>query len=143
MNPLNFLIGLIILGAFISCEKTLPKEPPPTTIITYYRLQINDNDGKFIHSQIVTGKEVQSFNGNPVSDDGHHECEEHPEHCPIVPIILEYFNISIGEKVILSWKMAAQDNVKDFEIQSSKDGITFKTIAIVFPNYLGEYLIKL
>lgn len=142
MNSFSILLGLIILIAFVACEKT-GKQPTQQVTTTYYRLLINDNDGKFIHSPIVTGKELTSFNGNPVTDDGHHECEEHPEHCPIVPIILEYFNISIGEKVTLSWKMAAQDNIKDFEIQYSNDGVLFKTIALVLPNDTGEYLIKL
>ena len=149
----SILFSLAFALTLFSCSKQ--NESPKTSIQNYqYRLATIDLDSFVSYSSVASVRTTSvqtnsqdqtiSVQTTEVNDDNHggsskgckgHE-DDDEEECKAMPIVLEYFKAYSEDQqnVYITWKTDVEYNVNRFEIQRSKDGKNFKTVAIVWPN---------
>lgn len=165
MRKLLFaLIGAVTL---FSCKKENTTQIKDKDIVLYYRLAIQKLDETTTVSKVMIARtrySVTSDKSNTESaheDDSHYDgdgcnendsdfCKKHPTHrkCAneILPLTLNYFYVQVNNNYVgLYWKvtMGMENEVKQYIIERSEDGKTFKPVIYVEPQGTQEEYIAI
>jgi SdrD B-like domain/Secretion system C-terminal sorting domain len=140
----NALTDSLGIYSFIDLEPGnyhIQVTPPPNYNFT---LQTNTTDDDHKTGISTTGSDVNSagwsYSINLVAGENNENIDAGLIGTLVLPIkIISFTAVPQGNQIQLEWKVAEQINVADYEVQSSTDGRTFKTIvSIVASGNLSE-----
>ena len=157
------LVASLFVMTLFSCKKENVQSLPKENTVLFYRLAIQKLDATTALSKIVvvkpnSGKSVlnEKNDNNPAHENEHYDgdgcdenapdfCQKHPTHrkCVgvILPLTLEYFYAQAEKNYVgVYWKVnvGMENEVKQYIIERSEDGKTFKPVVNVKPQGTQE-----